>query len=117
MNTTNLEVEEPDWVGRIASLTANSLNRAQAAFVYDYFGSIERFQEMAHLYVFEEEPVQMDIFEDDLDFRVGNQVSVQFHQKFRMRPKTLEELEYDRTHQIERPTRESIEAVWPPYDH
>lgn len=77
----------------VSVVLAEDLNTQIENLLLDFFGSQKEIQRIGHLFVIEQEPVQMELIQmGDLE---GNNFKWRAETKFRIRPKTMKELEED----------------------
>ena len=96
------------FITKLLTEKAEEFTKTQNHYVFDFFGSIERFMEIGHLYIIEELPVEIDWAE--IEGFGSDETTIRFTQQFRIRLKTEEELE--QTKHIGKPTRESVKQAW-----
>lgn len=99
---------DEDFISRILTESADKFSKTQSHYIFDFFGSIENFMEIGHLYIVEEYPVEISRFE--IEGFGDDSTTIQFTQQFRIRLKTEEELA--QSIDAPKPTKESVEAVW-----
>lgn len=103
--------DEP-FGSRLISGLIEEMNRTQEQYIYDFFGSAERFIALSGIYVLEEHPVDIFIAEDSWDDDEFNEATVSITQQIRIRLKTPEELAME-TKQLTEADKDLVMRMWP----